>query len=164
MGSCTSKKLQKFMMKLCQMETTNFLLTKSLEFSIKMQMDILTLRWHVNCLTKQTKFMGTNLILIFDSSEVSLHVIIQEFLIAIDMALNGSPEEKLRWGFRIFDKDGSGEEWEPGEIQGSRRRTALQGSPPLTSGSIELKEMTKIMTCLLELEGIGKVGNTALLS
>ena len=28
------------------------------------------------------------------------------------------------------------------------------------SGSIELKEMTKIMTCLLELEGIGKVGKS----
>ena len=54
--------------------------------------------------------MRTNLILIFDSSGLSIHVIIQEFLIAIDMALNGSPEEKLRWGFRIFDKDGSGEE------------------------------------------------------
>ena len=24
------------------------------------------------------------------------------------MSINGSPEEKLRWGFRIFDKDGSG--------------------------------------------------------
>ena len=36
--------------------------------------------------------------------------IVQEFLIAIDMSINGSPEEKLRWGFRIFDKDGSGED------------------------------------------------------
>ena len=44
MGSCTNKRLQKFMMKLCQMETTNFLLTKFFAFSIKMQMDILTLR------------------------------------------------------------------------------------------------------------------------
>ena len=34
---------------------------------------------------------------------------LKEFLIAIDMSINGSPEEKLRWGFRIFDKDGSGE-------------------------------------------------------
>ena len=117
------------MMKLCQMETTNFLLTKSLEFSIKMQMDILTLRWQVKCLTKQNKFMCTYLILIFDSSGLSIYVIIQEFLIAIDMALNGSPEEKLRWGFRIFDKDGSGEEWEPGEIPGSRHLTAQLTSP-----------------------------------
>ena len=60
------------------------------------------------------------IIILFDSSKVLMNVIIQEFLIAIDMALNGSPEEKLRWGFRIFDKDGSGEEWGPGEIQGSR--------------------------------------------
>ena len=51
------------------------------------------------------------IIILFDSSKVLMNVIIQEFLIAIDMALNGSPEEKLRWGFRIFDKDGSGEEW-----------------------------------------------------
>ena len=74
--------------------------------------------------------MCAHLILIFHSSKVSINVIIQEFLIAIDMALNGSPEEKLRWGFRIFDKDGSGEEWEPGEIQGSRLHTAPLTSPP----------------------------------
>ena len=34
---------------------------------------------------------------------------------------------------------------------------SLHCSPRFASGSIELKEMTKIMTCLLELEGIGKV-------
>ena len=34
---------------------------------------------------------------------------------------------------------------------------SLHCSPRLALGSIELKEMTKIMTCLLELEGIGKV-------
>ena len=105
--------------------------------------------------------MCANLILIrFDSSKVLINVIIQEFLIAIDMALNGSPEEKLRWGFRIFDKDGSGEEWGPSEIQGSRQHK--QCSPSLASGSIELKEMTKIMTCLLELEGVGKVKDTVI--
>ena len=98
--------------------------------------------------------------MIFDSSKDLINVIIQEFLIAIDMALNGSPEEKLRWGFRIFDKDGSGEEWGPSEIQGSRQHK--QFSPSLASGSIELKEMTKIMTCLLELEGVGKVKDTVI--
>ena len=70
----------------------------------------------------------------------------EEFLIAIDMSINGSPEEKLRWGFRIFDRDGSG--------LGSR---SLYFTELRMTGSIELKEMTKIMTCLLELEGIGRV-------
>ena len=62
------------------------------------------------------------------------------------MSINGSPEEKLRWGFRIFDRDGSG--------LGSR---SLYFTELRMTGSIELKEMTKIMTCLLELEGIGRV-------
>ena len=35
-------------------------------------------------------------------------------------------------------------------------------SPSLASGSIELKEMTKIMTCLLELEGVGRVKDTVI--
>ena len=34
---------------------------------------------------------------------------VQEFMIATDMTSSGDPEEKLRWAFRMYDKDGSGE-------------------------------------------------------
>ena len=33
----------------------------------------------------------------------------QEFMLATDMTSSGSPEEKLRWAFKMYDKDGSGE-------------------------------------------------------
>ena len=32
----------------------------------------------------------------------------QEFMIATDMTTGGSLEERLRWAFKMFDKDGSG--------------------------------------------------------
>ena len=35
----------------------------------------------------------------------------QEFMMATDMTASGSPEEKLRWAFKMYDKDGSGEWW-----------------------------------------------------
>ena len=34
----------------------------------------------------------------------------KEFMIATDMTSSGDPEEKLRWAFRMYDKDGSGKE------------------------------------------------------
>ena len=33
---------------------------------------------------------------------------LQEFMMATDMTASGSPEEKLRWAFKMYDKDGSG--------------------------------------------------------
>ena len=30
-------------------------------------------------------------------------------MLATNMAESGSPEEKLRWAFKMYDKDGSGE-------------------------------------------------------
>ena len=33
---------------------------------------------------------------------------VQEFMMATDMTASGSPEEKLRWAFKMYDKDGSG--------------------------------------------------------
>merc|ERR1712048_987878 len=50
---------------------------------------------------------------------------------ATDMTSSGSPEEKLRWAFKMCDKDGS--------------------------GSIELKEMVEIVSTLYDMEGVGGV-------
>ena len=36
-------------------------------------------------------------------------LIFQEFMMATDMTASGSPEEKLRWAFKMYDKDGSGQ-------------------------------------------------------
>ena len=33
---------------------------------------------------------------------------LKEFMMATDMTASGSPEEKLRWAFKMYDKDGSG--------------------------------------------------------
>ena len=64
------------------------------------------------------------------------------------MSINGSPEEKLRWGFRIFDKDGSGLLW----VCFDNYFENID-----FKGSIELKEMVRIMASLLELEGVSRV-------
>ena len=34
----------------------------------------------------------------------------QEFMIATDMTSCGSTDEKLRWAFKMYDEDGSGNE------------------------------------------------------
>jgi Ca2+-binding EF-hand superfamily protein len=33
---------------------------------------------------------------------------LQEFMLATNLAQAGTPEEKLRWAFKMYDKDGSG--------------------------------------------------------
>ena len=33
----------------------------------------------------------------------------QEFMLAVDMSSSGTPEQKLKWAFKIFDKDHSGQ-------------------------------------------------------
>ena len=43
-----------------------------------------------------------------DSHAIYTEDNIKEFMMATDMTASGSPEEKLRWAFKMYDKDGSG--------------------------------------------------------
>ena len=35
--------------------------------------------------------------------------VVQEFVVATNLTTAGSAEDKLRWAFRMYDKDGSGQ-------------------------------------------------------
>ena len=41
----------------------------------------------------------------------------QEFMIATDMTTGGTLEERLRWAFKMYDEDGSGENIERLDIK-----------------------------------------------
>ena len=41
--------------------------------------------------------------------KIKIKFLVQEFMMATDMTASGSPEEKLRWAFKMYDKDGSGQ-------------------------------------------------------
>lgn len=69
-------------------------------------------------------------------------------MLATDMTSSGSPEEKLRWAFKMYDKDGSGL-----QINKNSMRIRL-----ISTGEIELKEMVEIVGTLYEMEGMSKVG------
>ena len=43
-----------------------------------------------------------------DSRAIYTEDTLKEFMMATDMTASGSPEEKLRWAFKMYDKDGSG--------------------------------------------------------
>ena len=69
-------------------------------------------------------------------------------MLATDMTSGGSPEEKLRWAFKMYDKDASGEVVEAAQDYIYNEAFA---------GEIELKEMIEIVGTLLDMEGVDGV-------
>jgi Ca2+-binding EF-hand superfamily protein len=67
----------------------------------------------------------------------------QEFVMATNMSSCTSAEDKLRWAFKMYDKDGSGEHWRSGCA---------------AAGTIDMKEMVgDIVEEILEDTGEGIV-------
>ena len=69
-------------------------------------------------------------------------------MIATDMTTGGSLEERLRWAFKMFDKDGSG------------KVVITEGGALIWaywSGRIEKHEMEEIISILFELNGFSEV-------
>jgi len=76
-----------------------------------------------------------NLLRIFDKDNDG-YIDFREFLIATHLSARGSPEDKLRWQFMLYDRDGG--------------------------GSIDLKEMTDIFVMLFQADNIGDDANQRL--
>ena len=75
--------------------------------------------------------------------------IIQEFMLATNVSESEeAAEEKLRWAFRLYDKDSSGTQYSL-DIQ-----PVISALPP---GTIDCKEMMDIVGNLYEMEGFSKV-------
>ena len=59
-------------------------------------------------LTLMTLSTFLGLVMTVMPSVLRTEVTLKEFMMATDMTASGSPEEKLRWAFKMYDKDGSG--------------------------------------------------------
>ena len=75
--------------------------------------------------------------------------ICQEFLLALDITAGGSPEEKLRWAFKMYDKDNSSEQVDMGEY--------VDGAEVFAE-TVELGEMIEMIGILYEMQGVSQVG------
>merc|ERR1712106_1027797 len=78
---------------------------------------------------KKAKVFVDQIFVKFDT-DCSGTIDFKEFMLATNMSEAGSPEEKLRWTFKMYDKDGS--------------------------GGIDVDEMVEIVGNLYELEGLSK--------
>ena len=80
-------------------------------------------------------------------------------MLATTMTEARSPEDKLRWAFRLYDKDGSGVKDKSFHIFHSYATQNLTIKIVVTfSGTIDSEEMTEIITNLCSLEGLTQVG------
>ena len=70
-------------------------------------------------------------------------------MLATNMSDASSSEEKLRWAFKMYDQDSSGEIWNCDSL------TEYWFSFPL--GTIDVTEMVEIVGNLYEMEGVAKV-------
>ena len=77
-------------------------------------------------------------------------------MLATTMTEARSPEDKLRWAFRLYDKDGSGVKDKSFHIFHSQNLTIKNFVT--FSGTIDSEEMTEIITNLCSLEGLTQVG------
>ena len=81
-------------------------------------------------------------------------------MLATTMTEARSPEDKLRWAFRLYDKDGSGVKDKSVHIFYPYATQNLTSTNFLTfSGTIDSEEMTEIITNLCSLEGVTQVGS-----
>ena len=69
----------------------------------------------------------------------------KEFMIATDMTSAGDPEEKLRWAFRMYDKDGSG-----GNQRGAGGLYAYNDA--IAPGEIDVEEMVDIFSLMYSVQ------------
>ena len=74
-------------------------------------------------------------------------------MLATNMSDATSSEEKLRWAFKMYDQDSSGQIWNCDRI------FAFLSFP---LGTIDVTEMVEIVGNLYEMEGVAKVSPTYL--
>ena len=78
----------------------------------------------------------------------------QEFMLATNMSDTTSSEEKLRWAFKMYDQDSSGDNQDDILCLADIQHVA---------GSIDVAEMVEIVGNLYEMEGVSKVNQNKIL-